>query len=597
MSDDAAAAGREPAPPGAILAPGHTFTHGHRQDRVDRRCRAARRSSGSSASAVGFAADDGAPRRRRRTSSSRASAIWGVNIPVGWGFDIINFVWWIGIGHAGTLISAILLLLRQQWRTSINRFAEAMTIFAVACAGLYPAAPHSAARGSPTGSSPTRTRWRMWPQLPQPAHLGRLRGLDVRHGLAALLVRRPDPGPRDAARPRATKLWAKIALRHARDGLARLGAALAPLRDGVPAARRPRDAARRLGPHRRVASTSRSASCPGWHATIFPPYFVAGAIFAGFAMVLTLAIPLRKVYGLEDFITAAHLENMAKIMLATGLIVAYGYVDRGVHGLVQRQPVRAVHDLEPHAAARTAHVLGAASSATSSRRSSLWFRQGPRAASRRSSCIAMIVNVGMWLERFVIIVVEPAPRLPAVVLGHVPRRRSGTGRTFVGTIGLFLALLFLFIRFLPMISIFEMRTILPEAEGRGTEREGNDAASAALRPDGRVREPARRSSRPRAGRARPGYRSIDAYTPYPDRGAGGGARHPRPRSCRLVVLGGGILGGLGGFALQYWTSRHRLPAEHRRASRFHSWPAFIPITFETDDPLRRLRGGPRHARR
>ena len=129
--------------------------------------------------------------------------IWGVNIPVGWGFDIINFVWWIGIGHAGTLISAILLLLRQQWRTSINRFAEAMTLFAVACAGHLPDPPHGPAVGGAYWLLPYPNTMGLWPQLPQPAHLGRVRGLHLRHRLAALLVRRPDPRPGHAARPRA----------------------------------------------------------------------------------------------------------------------------------------------------------------------------------------------------------------------------------------------------------------------------------------------------------------------------------------------------------------------------------------------------------
>ena len=132
---------------------------------------------------------------------SRASGIWGINIPVGWGFAIINFVWWIGIGHAGTLISAILLLLKQEWRTSINRFAEAMTLFAVACARHVPAAPHRpSVAGCVLAVPVSRTRWAL-AAVPQPADLGRVRGLDLRHGLAAVLVRRPDPRPGDAARP------------------------------------------------------------------------------------------------------------------------------------------------------------------------------------------------------------------------------------------------------------------------------------------------------------------------------------------------------------------------------------------------------------
>ena len=254
----------------------------------------------------------------------RGIGIWGINIPVGWGFAIINFVWWIGIGHAGTLISAILLLLRQTWRTSINRFAEAMTLFAVACAGIFPVVPP----GAPVArllAVPLPEHDGDVAELPQPADLGRVRRLDLRHGVAALLVRRADPRPRHAARPVAEPRRARR-LRHAGDGLARLGATLAPLRDGLlccsPALATPLV----VSVHTIVSFDFAVGIVPGWHATIFPPYFVAGAIYAGFAMVLTLAIPLRRIYGLQDFITMRHLDYMARIMLATGLVVAYGYM-------------------------------------------------------------------------------------------------------------------------------------------------------------------------------------------------------------------------------------------------------------------------------
>ena len=222
---------------------------------------------------------------------ARASASGASTSRSAWGFDIINFVWWIGIGHAGTLISAILLLLRQDWRTSINRFAEAMTLFAVACAAMFPLLHTGRPWLRLLAAAVPEHAWAL-AAVPQPADLGRVRGVDLRHGVAAVLVRRPDPRSGDAARPRQEQV-AGAALRHARARLARLGAALAALRDGVPAARRPLDAAGRSRCTRSSASTSRCRSIPGWHATIFPPYFVAGAIFAGFAMVLTLAIPLR----------------------------------------------------------------------------------------------------------------------------------------------------------------------------------------------------------------------------------------------------------------------------------------------------------------
>ncbi len=250
--------------------------------------------------------------------------IWGVNIPVGWGFAIVNFVWWIGIGHAGTLISAILLLLKQTWRTSINRFAEAMTLFAVACAGLFPVL-HLGRPWLAYWLFPYPNTMTIWPQFRSPLMwdvfaVSTYATVSLLFWFVGLI---PDLA---TLRDRAQIARRPRDLRHAGDGLARLGAALAPLRNGVPAARRARDAARRLGPHRRQLRLRDRASCPAGTRTIFPPYFVAGAIYSGFAMVLTLAIPIRAAYGLEDFITMRHLQNMAKVMLVTGLIVAYGYL-------------------------------------------------------------------------------------------------------------------------------------------------------------------------------------------------------------------------------------------------------------------------------
>jgi molybdopterin-containing oxidoreductase family membrane subunit len=249
--------------------------------------------------------------------------LWGVNVPVGWGFDIINFVWWIGIGHAGTLISAILLLLRQEWRTSINRFAEAMTLFAVACAGLFPLF-HMGRPWLSYWMFPYPNTMGVWPQFRSPLVW------DVfavsTYGTVSLLFWYvglvPDMATlRDRARGRLARvIYGMLAMgwrgsaahwhRHEMASLLLAGLAT-PLVISV---------------HTVVSLDFAVGIIPGWHATIFPPYFVAGAIYAGFAMVLTLAIPLRVIYGLEGFITMRHLENMAKIILATGLMVAYGYM-------------------------------------------------------------------------------------------------------------------------------------------------------------------------------------------------------------------------------------------------------------------------------
>src|SRR5690349_19279391 len=252
----------------------------------------------------------------------KGTGIWGVNIPVGWGFAIINFVWWIGIGHAGTLISAILLLLKQDWRTSINRFAEAMTLFAVACAGLFPLL-HMGRPWFFYWLLPYPNTMKVWPQFRSPLVWDAF-AVSTYFTVSLLfwyvgLV--PDMATlRDRAHSRFSQIvygffaigWRGSARHWRRYEVAYLILAglATPLVVSV---------------HTVVSFDFAVANVPGWHTTIFPPYFVAGAIYSGFAMVVVLAIPLRAFYGLQDFITDRHLQNMAKVMLATGLIVAYGY--------------------------------------------------------------------------------------------------------------------------------------------------------------------------------------------------------------------------------------------------------------------------------
>ena len=388
----------------------------------------------------------------------RGVGIWGVNIPVGWGFDILNFVWWIGIGHAGTLISAILLLLRQQWRTSINRFAEAMTLFAVACAGLYPLL-HTGRPWLAYWMVPYPDTMGLWPQFRSPLiwdvfAVTTYATVSLLFWFVGLI---PDLATlRDRARSHFARVaygmlamgWRGSALHwHRYESAYLLLAGLAtPLVVSV---------------HTVVSLDFAVGLVPGWHATIFPPYFVAGAIYAGFAMVLTLAIPLRAVYGLQDFITMRHLQNMAKIILATGLIVAYGYMMEAFMAWYSGNPYEGYMLLNrlrgPYAPMYWALILCNVLTPQL-----LWFRK-VRNSVGALFAIAMVVSVGMWLERYVIIVVS----LHRDFLPSSWGMYSGTifdWSMFLGTIGLFLGLMFLFIRFLPMISIFEMRTILPEAE-------------------------------------------------------------------------------------------------------------------------------------
>src|SRR5262247_3691473 len=253
----------------------------------------------------------------------RGIGIWGVNVPIAWGFAIINFVWWIGIGHAGTLISAILLLLRQEWRTSINRFAEAMTLFAVACAGLYPIL-HLGRPWFAYWLIPYPNTMDVWPQFRSPLvwdlfAVSTYLTVSLLFWFVGLI---PDLATlRDRSSSRIGRIaygvlamgWRGSAIHwHRYDTAYLLLAGLAtPLV---------------LSVHTVVSFDFAISILPGWHTTIFPPYFVAGAIYSGFAMVMVLTIPIRAAYGLQDFITMRHLQNMAKVMLATGLIVAYGYL-------------------------------------------------------------------------------------------------------------------------------------------------------------------------------------------------------------------------------------------------------------------------------
>jgi Ni/Fe-hydrogenase subunit HybB-like protein len=387
--------------------------------------------------------------------------IWGIDIPVGWGFAIVNFVWWIGIGHAGTLISAILLLLNQQWRTSINRFAEAMTLFAVACAGLFPIL-HLGRPWYAFWLFPYPSTMGVWPQFRSPLvwdvfAVSTYATVSLMFWFIGLI---PDLATlRDRAASKAKKIvygifamgWRGSARHwHRYETAYLLLAGLAtPLVISV---------------HTVVSFDFAVGIIPGWHSTIFPPYFVAGAIFSGFAMVLTLAIPLRAAYKLEDFITLRHLDNMAKVMLATGLVLAYGYVmemfTAWYSGNIYEVYLALNRLAGPYAF--TYYLLILCNILTPQL---LWFKK-IRTSPVPLFIIAIIVNIGMWLERFVIVVIS----LSRDFLPSSWGMYNGTiwdWATLLGSIGLFLTLLFLFIRFLPMISIFEMRELVEETKEEG----------------------------------------------------------------------------------------------------------------------------------
>ena len=384
------------------------------------------------------------------------TGIWGLNNPVGWGFAIINFVWWIGIGHAGTLISAILLLFRQKWRTSINRAAEGMTIFAVICAAQFPLIHTGRPWLAAYWLLPYPNSMGIWPQFRSPLiwdvfAVTTYLTVSLLFWYVGLI---PDLASfRDRAKNRIVRIaygiaalgWRGSAVHWERYEMTSL--LLAGLSTPLV-----------LSVHTIVSFDFSIGIIPGWHATIFPPYFVAGAIYAGFAMVLTLVIPLRKLYGLQDFITDRHLNNMAKIMLTSGMIVAYGYLMEKFMAWYSASPYEIfMMDNRMGGPYATHYWLLILCNILVPQL--LWIKKF-RTHTLVLFIVAMFINVGMWLERFIIVVTS----LHRDFLPSSWGMYHGTfwdWITYIGTMGMFIALFFMFIRGLPMISLHEMRTLLP----------------------------------------------------------------------------------------------------------------------------------------
>lgn len=385
---------------------------------------------------------------------TKGTGIWGNNVPVAWGMPIINFVWWIGIGHAGTLISAALLLFRQPWRTSINRFAEAMTIFAVVCAGIYPIL-HLGRPWVFYWLLPYPNTHGMWPQFRSPLdwdlfaistyatvsvlfwYIGLIPDLATLRDRARSNFQRILYGVLCLGWNNSTKAWQ----RYMRAYLI-LAALSFPLV---------------LSVHSTIAMDFAVSQLPGWNNTVMPPYFVAGAVFAGFAMVLILAIPLRRAFHMEKMITMRHLDNAAKLMLGTGMIVVYGYFNEvflawysGVEFeryMIYNRVFGAEH--------WWAFWLLIACNAVAIQ--PLWFRsvrQNPIAL----FVISIIVSIGMWLERFVIIAISLTKDF---LLSSWDDYISTfwDWSLYLGSFGLFFVLFFLFIRLLPSIATTEMKEL------------------------------------------------------------------------------------------------------------------------------------------
>jgi molybdopterin-containing oxidoreductase family membrane subunit len=385
--------------------------------------------------------------------------VWGNRSPVFWGWPIVNFVFWVGIGHAGTLISAILFLFRQEWRTSINRAAEAMTIFAVACAGTFP--------GIHVGRAwlaywlapyPSLNLW-MWPQFRSPLlwdvfavstygtvsllfwYMGMVPDLATFRDRSKNKYRRMAYGILALGWSGSSRHWMRY-----EKAYALLAALAAPLV---------------LSVHTIVSFDFAVSQVPGWHTTIFPPYFVAGAIFSGFAMVLTLMVPARKLLNLEKLITIRHLDNMCKIILATGSIVGLAYGTEffiAWYGQVPAEQFAFINRaFGPYAWAYwtmiTCNVISP---------QLFWFKKC-RTTPWIIVVISIFVNIGMWFERFVIVITS-------LSRDYLPSAWAYFSPTWVdwgmliGSFGLFFTLFLLFVKTLPIINMSETKATLAKQE-------------------------------------------------------------------------------------------------------------------------------------
>jgi molybdopterin-containing oxidoreductase family membrane subunit len=385
------------------------------------------------------------------------TGIWGLNIPVGWGWAIVNFVFWVGIGHAGTLISAILFMFRQRWRTSINRFAEGMTIFAVICALMFPAI-HVGRIWVIYWTLPLPNQMDMWPNFRSPLlwdtfAVGTYFTCSLLFWYVGLV---PDLATfRDRARKKLRRILLGIFSLGWRGGQRQwqhyelayliLAGISTPLV---------------LSVHSIVATDFATSVLPGWHTTIFPPYFVAGAIFSGFAMVMTLAIIARAAFKLHDYITMRHLELMNKIILVTGLMVGYAYGTEffiaWYSGNEYEQFAFFNRATGPFGWAYwimlTCNVVVPQFFWSKKLRTSVPFM----------FVASILINVGMWFERFVIVMTLHRDFLPSSWDYYVPTFWDIS--IFVGSFGLFFTFFLLFTRFLPIIAISEVKGVLPQAD-------------------------------------------------------------------------------------------------------------------------------------
>lgn len=386
---------------------------------------------------------------------STGVGVWGNNAPVFWGWPIVNFVFWVGIGHAGTLISAILFLFRQQWRTSINRFAEAMTVFAVTCAGIFPAI-HVGRIWLVYWLAPYPNQMAMWPNFRSPLlwdvfavtayatvsmlfwYLGMIPDLATLRDRAPTKVRQFAYGLFSLGWTGSARQWQVL-----EKAYLLLAALATPLV---------------LSVHTIVSFDFAVSQIPGWHTTIFPPYFVAGAVFSGFAMVVTLLVPARHLFGLKELITPRHLDVMCRIILATSCMVGYAYATEFFTAWYSGNRFEQFAFLNrmqgPYAWAYWTMVI-----CNVLIPQLYWFKRF-RTSPWLMVGVAVCVNIGMWFERFVITVTSLSRDFLPSSWGYF-RPTAVDVLMFVGSFGLFFTLFLLFCRFLPMVAMAEVKTVLP----------------------------------------------------------------------------------------------------------------------------------------
>ena len=389
---------------------------------------------------------------------STGVGVWGLMIPVAWAWDITNFVFWIGIGHAGTLISAILFLMRQKWRTSINRAAEAMTIFAVMCAGIFPLI-HVGRIWFAWWLLPIPNANSIWPQFRSPLlwdvfavstyftvsllfwYMGLIPDLAVMRDRAKTKLRQIAYGITALGWTGSNRHWSNYEKAYLL--LAGLSTPLV------------------LSVHSIVSFDFAVSQVPGWHTTIFPPYFVAGAIFSGFGMVLTLMLPMRSICHLEEIITVRHVELMCKVILATGSIVGYAYGMEFFIAWYGGNPYE-LYAFKNRAFGPYWWAYWSMVSCNVISPQLFWFKWC-RTNIVFVFIISIFVNIGMWFERFVIIATS-------LHRDYMPSNWAYFSPTwvdiwqFVGTFGLFMTLFLLFMRFLPTIAISEVKGVTPQAD-------------------------------------------------------------------------------------------------------------------------------------